>query len=415
MGFEKKRVVVTGIGGVTPLGNNFMTTWEAIKHQKNGVGPLTKCSLGEAYAVRVAAEVKDFDPTQWVDAKELRRMDLTVHYGLIAALEAVRDAGLKITENNAHRIGVWIGSGMGGFTTIMDQHQTLLTKGPRRVSPFFVPMAISDMVSGQVAIYTGAQGPNGCTVTACASGTNSIGEAFEKIQLGKAEAMIAGGAEAPINDLAISGFHNMKALSTNPDPEAASRPFDANRDGFVIGEGAGILVLEELEHARSRNARIYAEIVGYGTSGDAYHITAPDPAGKGSYFAMKNAMEDAGLVLQNVDYINSHGTSTPLNDKLETKAIKHLFNEHANHLAISSTKSMTGHMLGAAGGIEAGITAMSLYEGVIPSTIHYQHPEEECDLDYVTEGTRKKNIHVALSNSLGFGGHNATLALRVYQ
>ncbi|MBX9971970.1 beta-ketoacyl-ACP synthase II [Cytobacillus firmus] len=411
---NKRRVVVTGIGAVTPLGNNTETTWNNIKSGVSGVGPLTRLNADE-YPAKVAAEVKDFDPEEYIDKKDARKMDRFTHYAVASSFMAVKDANLQITDENAHRIGVWIGSGIGGMETFENQYETFMKRGYRRVSPFFVPMMIPDMATGQVSIYLGAKGFNSCTVTACATGTNSIGDAFKVIQRGDADAMISGGAEAPITKMSVAGFCANTALSTNPDPKTASRPFDQNRDGFVIGEGAGIVVLEELEHALARGAKIYAEIVGYGATGDAYHITAPAPGGEGGARAMKMAIEDGGLKPEDIDYINAHGTSTDYNDKFETLAIKEVFGEHAYKLAVSSTKSMTGHLLGAAGGIEAIFTVLAMKEGILPPTINLENPDPECDLDYVPNKAREKEITAAMSNSLGFGGHNATIVFKRYE
>jgi 3-oxoacyl-[acyl-carrier-protein] synthase II len=411
---EKRRVVVTGIGAVTPLGNDAETTWKNLIAGKSGIGPLTRLNADE-YPAKVAAEVKDFQIERFVDKKDARKMDRFTHYAVAAAMMAVKDANLTINEENATHVGVWIGSGIGGMETFENQFETFLNRGYKRVSPFFVPMMIPDMATGQVSIMLGAKGVNSCTVTACATGTNSIGDAFKVIQRGDADVMITGGAEAPITRMSVAGFCANTALSTNPDPQTASRPFDLNRDGFVIGEGAGIVVLEELEHALKRGAKIYAEIVGYGSTGDAYHITAPAPEGEGGARAMKMALADAGLRPEEIDYINAHGTSTAYNDKYETAAIKEVFGEHAYKLAVSSTKSMTGHLLGAAGGIEAIFTALAIKEGIIPPTMNLQTPDPECDLDYVPNEARKKEIKAAISNSLGFGGHNATIALRKYE
>ncbi|WP_394583284.1 beta-ketoacyl-ACP synthase II [Cytobacillus firmus] len=411
---NKRRVVVTGIGAVTPLGNNTETTWKNIKSGVSGVGPLTRLNADE-YPAKVAAEVKDFNPEDFFDKKDARKMDRFTHYAVASSMMAVRDANLQITDENAHRIGVWIGSGIGGMETFENQYEIFMKRGYRRVSPFFVPMMIPDMATGQVSIYLGAKGFNSCTVTACATGTNSIGDAFKVIQRGDADAMISGGAEAPITKMSVAGFCANTALSTNPDPKTASRPFDQNRDGFVIGEGAGIVVLEELEHALARGAKIYAEIVGYGATGDAYHITAPAPGGEGGARAMKMAIEDGGLKPDDIDYINAHGTSTDYNDKFETLAIKEVFGEHAYNLAVSSTKSMTGHLLGAAGGIEAIFTVLAMKEGILPPTINLENPDPECDLDYVPNKAREKEITAAMSNSLGFGGHNATIVFKRYE
>lgn len=410
----KRRVVVTGIGAVTPLGNDIETTWKGILEGKSGIGPLTRVNSDE-YPVKVAAEVNDFNIGSYVDRKEARKMDRFTHYAIAASKMAVEDAKLLITEENAARIGVWIGSGIGGMETFETQFETFLSRGYRRVSPFFVPMMIPDMATGQVSIYLGAKGVNSCTVTACATGTNSIGDAFKVIQRGDADAMITGGAEAPITKMSVAGFCANTALSTNPAPETASRPFDSNRDGFVIGEGAGIVVLEELEHALARGANIYAEIVGYGSTGDAYHITAPAPGGEGGVRCMQMAIADGNLSPDDIDYINAHGTSTEYNDKYETMAIKEVFGEHAYKLAVSSTKSMTGHLLGAAGGVEAIFTVLAIKESIMPPTINLQNPDPECDLDYVPNQARKREIQAAISNSLGFGGHNATIAFKKFQ
>lgn len=409
----KKRVVITGIGAVTPLGNTAKETWQGIIEGKSGIGPLTRLDADQ-FPAKVAAEVKDFSIEQFVDRKEARKMDRFTHYALAASIEAMNDAGLELDEKTALRTGVWIGSGIGGMETYENQFRTFLDKGVRRVSPFFVPMMIPDMASGQVSIHFGAKGINSCTVTACASGTNSIGDAFKVIQRGDADVMITGGAEAPITNMAVAGFCSNTALTTNADPTTASRPFDQNRDGFVIGEGAGIVILEELEHALARGATIYAEVCGYGSTGDAHHITAPAPEGEGAARAMKQAIEDGDVRLEEIGYINAHGTSTPYNDLFETQAIKSVFGEHARELAVSSTKSMTGHLLGAAGGIEAIFTALALKEGILPPTINLTMPDPQCDLDYIPNQARSKDIKAAMSNSLGFGGHNASLVLKKY-
>ncbi|WP_153124917.1 beta-ketoacyl-ACP synthase II [Peribacillus tepidiphilus] len=409
----KRRVVVTGLGAVTPVGNDVTTAWENILKGISGIGPLTRLNADE-YPAKVAAEVKDFTIEEFIDKKEARKMDRFTHYAVAASLMAVKDANLEITEENATRVGVWIGSGIGGMETFESQYETFLNRGYRRVSPFFVPMMIPDMATGQVSITLGAKGFNSCTVTACATGTNSIGDAFKVIQRGDADVMITGGAEAPITKMSVAGFCANTALSTNPDPATASRPFDANRDGFVIGEGAGIVVLEELEHALGRGAKIYAEIVGYGATGDAYHITAPSPGGEGGARAMKMALNDAGLKPEDIHYINAHGTSTPYNDKFETMAIKEVFGDHAYKLAVSSTKSMTGHLLGAAGGVEAIFTILAVKENVLPPTMNLETPDPDCDLDYVANASRKEQVNAAISNSLGFGGHNATIVFKKY-
>lgn len=410
---DKNRVVITGIGAVTPLGLNAETTWENAINGVSGIGKLSRIDP-ENFPVKVAGEVNGFDPTAFIDRKEARKMDRFTQFAVASSLMAVKDAELEITEENATRVGVWIGSGIGGMETYEEQFEIFQKKGYRRVSPFFVPMLIPDMASGQVSIILGAKGINSCTVTACATGTNSIGDAFKVIQRGDADVMITGGAEAPITSMALAGFSSAKALSFNPDPETACRPFDADRDGFIMGEGAGILILESLESAKKRGARIYAEIVGYGSTGDAYHITAPAPEGEGGVRAMKQALQDANMNPEEIDYINAHGTSTEYNDKFETIAIKTVFGDHAYKLAVSSTKSMTGHLLGAGGAVEAIFSIKAIKEGIIPPTINYQTPDPDCDLDYVPNEARKKEIKAVLSNSLGFGGHNATLIFKAY-
>lgn len=408
---EKRRVVVTGIGAISPVGNSAEESWESVLAGKSGVGPLTRLD-SEQFPVKVAAEVKDFDIEEYIPRKDARKMDRFTHYAIAASVMAMKDANLELEGDLALRTGVWIGSGIGGMETHEQQFRTFLEKGYRRVSPFFVPMMIPDMASGQVSILLGAKGINSCTVTACASGTNSIGDAFEVIRRGDADVMITGGAEAPITTMSVAGFCANTALSLNPDPETASRPFDAERDGFVIGEGAGILILEEYEHAVARGAKIYAELVGYGSTGDAHHITAPAPGGEGGARAMAQAIEQGGITPDKIDYINAHGTSTPYNDLFETMAAKTVFGEHAYKLAMSSTKSMTGHLLGAAGGLEAIFTVKALQEGILPPTTNFVNADPECDLDYVTEGARKADIEYAMSNSLGFGGHNASLVFK---
>ncbi|AZV51900.1 beta-ketoacyl-[acyl-carrier-protein] synthase II [Bacillus pumilus] len=411
---DKKRVVVTGLGALTPLGNDVESTWKNAVAGVSGVGPITRVDSSE-YTAKVAAELKDFNIEDYMEKKEARKMARFTQYAVVAAQKALEDSRLEITDEIAPRVGVWVGSGIGGLETFEEQFEVYSNKGARRVSPFFVPMMIPDMATGQISIALGAKGVNSCTVTACATGTNSIGDAFKVIQRGDADAMITGGTEAPLTKMSFAGFCANKALSTNPDPETASRPFDKNRDGFVMGEGAGIVVLEELEHALKRGATIYAEIVGYGSTGDAYHITAPAPNGEGGVRAMKEAIRDAGLSVEEIDYINAHGTSTPYNDKFETMAIKEVFGEHANQLSISSTKSMTGHLLGAAGGVEAIFSVLAIKDSVIPPTINLETPDEECDLDYVANEARSKEVQVALSNSLGFGGHNATIIFKKYE
>ncbi|WP_162990321.1 beta-ketoacyl-ACP synthase II [Mesobacillus foraminis] len=410
----KKRVVVTGIGAVTPSGNDALTTWENIKNGVSGIGALTKFDT-ERYNVRLAGEVKDFAPEKYMDAKEAKRMGRFTQFAVAASRMAINDAEVKVDETvSPERIGVWIGSGIGGLGEFEDQHKRFMDKGPRRVNPFTIPMFIPDMASGRVSIELGAKGINNCSVTACASGANSIGDAFRVIQNGDADIMISGGTEAAITEMTVAGFTNMTALSTNPDPATASRPFDQNRDGFVIAEGAGILILEELEHALKRGAKIYGEMVGYGATGDAHHITAPAPQGEGAQRAMSLALNDAGLEPSTVDYINAHGTSTPYNDLYETQAIKEIFGEHAYKLSISSTKSMTGHMLGAAGAVEAMLSLLAIKEGIMPPTINYETPDPELDLDYIPNTSKEGQVDVVLSNSLGFGGHNVSLIFKKY-
>ncbi|EAF1791406.1 beta-ketoacyl-[acyl-carrier-protein] synthase II [Listeria monocytogenes] len=408
---DKRRVVVTGVGAVTPIGNDAETSWENAKKGVNGVAKMTRLNPDD-FPVKIAAELKDFDVEKYLEKKEARKMDRFTHYAIASAEMAVQDSGLVIDDSNANRVGVWIGSGIGGMETFETQYEIFLNRGHRRVSPFFVPMMIPDMGSGQVSIRFGAKGINSTTVTACATATNSIGDAFKVIERGDADAMITGGAEAPITKMSLAGFTANKALSLNPDPETACRPFDKDRDGFIIGEGAGIVILEEYEHAKARGAKIYAEIVGYGATGDAYHITAPAPNGEGAARAMKMAIDDAGLTPDKVDYINAHGTSTPYNDEYETQAIKTVFGEHAKKLAISSTKSMTGHTLGASGGIEAIFALLTIRDNIIAPTIHLKNQDKVCDLDYVPNEAREANVNVVISNSFGFGGHNATLVFK---
>jgi 3-oxoacyl-[acyl-carrier-protein] synthase II len=411
---SKRRVVVTGLGAVTPIGNDVRTFWTNALAGKSGAGPITHFDAS-AHDVRFAAEVKDFDAAQCGDRKEVRKMDRFTQYGMAAAAMAVEDSGLAIRNGDAHRVGVLVGSGIGGIETLENQHKVLMDKGPGRISPFFIPMMIVNMATGLISMRFGAKGPSNSTVTACASGANAIGDAFRIIQYGDADAMIAGGAEAPITPMSVGGFASMKALSTrNDDPTRASRPFDADRDGFVIGEGAGVVVLEELERARRRGARIYCELAGYGYTADAHHMTAPAPGGEGAARSMREAIEDAGLEAGDIGYLNAHGTSTPLNDRFETLAVKSVLGEHAKRVAVSSTKSMTGHLLGAAGGIEFIILALVHHEGQVPPTINYETPDPECDLDYVPNQSRTAEIRAALSNSLGFGGHNVTLATIQY-
>ena len=411
---SRKRVVITGLGAVTPIGNTAKETWANALKGKNGIAEITNIDT-EQFNVHIGGEVKNLNIEDHIDRKEARRMDKFTQFAIIAADEAVKDAKLEITDDNAERIGVWIGSGIGGIQSLEDGFIALTTKGPRRVSPFFVPMMIPDMASGQVSIRHGAKGPNGATVTACATGTNSIGDAFKIIERGQADVMITGGTEAPITNMGVAGFQANRALSSSNDPDYASRPFSADRDGFVIAEGSGVVVIEELEHALARCAHIYAEIVGYGSTGDAHHITAPAPNGEGGARAMKEALKDAGIEAEQVQYINAHGTSTPYNDEFETMAIRTVFKDHADNLLVNSTKSMTGHMLGGAGGMEAIITAMSLQEGKVHPTINLTNQAPECDLNYVKDGAVDLDIEYAISNSLGFGGHNATLVFKKYQ
>lgn len=410
-----KRVVITGCGIVSPLGCTLAEFWEGISKGKSGVGPVTYFDTTD-YSCKIAAQVKGFQPERFIEKKDLRHLDRFVQYALVAAIEAVADSGIDLKSEDLSSIGVIVGSGIGGLGTIEAQHKVFLEKGPRRVSPFFVPMFISNMASGQISIYLGAKGPNTSVATACAAGNNSVGDAFKILQRGQAEVMIAGGTEAMITPLGLAAFCSARsvAVSFNDCPERASRPFDRDREGFVMGEGAGVVVLETLERALKRRAKIYAEILGYGLSGDAYHITAPDPEGEGAAMAMKMALADAGIPAQSVDYINAHGTSTPLNDKIETQAIKKVFGEHAYKVPISSTKSMTGHMLGAAGGAELIVCAMAIEKGLLPPTINLENRDPECDLDYVPNMAKPHDIEVAMSNSFGFGGHNATLIIKKY-
>jgi 3-oxoacyl-[acyl-carrier-protein] synthase II len=409
-----RRVVVTGLGALSPVGNTAEEFWSSLVQGRSGVGPITKFDT-EGYPTRIAGEVRNFDPLNFVDKKDARRLDPYLQYAVASSVLAVQDAALDTGKVDSTRFGVLIGSGIGGITTLLESHRNLLEKGPDRVSPFFIPMLIVNMASGLVSIRFGAKGPNSSVVTACATGNHAIGDSYKIIQRGDADVMIAGGSEAIIIPLTIAGFCSMKAMSTrNDEPTKAMRPFDATRDGFVCGEGAGILVLELLEHALARDARIYAEIVGYGMTGDAHHMTAPDPEGDGAARAMAMAVRDAGLEPAAIGYINAHGTSTPYNDKFETLAIKSVFGEHARRLAVSSTKSMTGHLLGAAGGVEAIATVLALHHGVLPPTINYETPDPECDLDYIPNQARKQHVEVALSNAFGFGGTNATIAFRAY-
>lgn len=410
----KRRVVITGIGALTPIGNTAKETWENALDGVNGIDKITRFDNSE-FSIHVAGELKDFNIEDYLDKKESRRMDRFTQYAVVASDEAVKDSGLVIDENNDTRVGVWIGSGIGGIQALQDGFKVLYEKGPRRVSPFFVPMMIPDMASGQVSIRHGAKGPNGATVTACATGTNSIGDAFKIIERGQADVMISGGTESPITEMGVAGFQANRALSKSEDPDYASVPFSKDRDGFVIGEGAGVVVIEELEHALARGAHIYAEIVGYGMTGDAYHITAPAENGEGGARAMAEALKDAEVKPEEVGYINAHGTSTGYNDLYETLALKTVFGEHAPNLLVNSTKSMTGHLLGATGAVEAIIASLSLQNGKVHPTINLTNPDPECDLNYVPDGVVESDIKYAMSNSLGFGGHNASLLFKKYE
>lgn len=407
-----RRVVVTGVGLVSPLGTGNRKNWEALVAGRSGVGRITRFDATD-FPVQIAGEVKDFNPEAFIEKKEIKKMDLFIQYSLAAAQFAMEDSGLQITEANAERVGVLVGAGLGGLPTIEKYHLALQEGGYKKISPFFIPMLITNLAPGHISIKYGAKGPNLSSVSACATGTHSIGDAFHMIARGDADAMIAGGTESTVTPLAIGGFSVMRALSNrNDDPEAASRPFEKNRDGFVLAEGAGIIILEEFEAAKKRGAKIYGEVVGYGLTGDAYHLTAPAPDGEGAARCMKMALDNAGVKPEEVDYINAHGTSTPFNDLYETMAIKKVFGSHAGKLMVSSSKSMTGHMLGAAGGLEAAITLLSMDTGIVTPTINYQEPDPECDLDYVPNTARDAKVNCALSNSFGFGGTNATLLFR---
>jgi 3-oxoacyl-[acyl-carrier-protein] synthase II len=411
----KRRVVVTGLGLITPVGNSVEATWSALMQGRSGVDFIKKFDV-EKFPVKFAAEVKDFDPLTYVEKKEARKMGAFIHYAIAASDEAIKDSGLEITEENAEQIGTYISSGIGDFWAIEREHSKLLYEGPHRVSPFFIPSAIVNLAAGQVSIRHGAKGPNSATATACSAGAHAIGDSFRIIERGDADVMICGGAESAITPMSVAGFAAMRALSTrNDDPQHASRPFERDRNGFVIGEGAGIVILEELERARARGARIYAELVGYGMTADAFHITMPDETGSGAIRVMQKALTDAGVEPEVVDYINAHGTSTPYNDKFETAAIKQAFGEHAYKLAVSSTKSMTGHLLGAAGGIEGVFSVLAIHHKILPPTINYVNPDPECDLDYVPNEPREMEVNYALSNSFGFGGTNAALLFKKYE
>jgi 3-oxoacyl-[acyl-carrier-protein] synthase II len=410
-----RRVVVTGVGLVSPVGIGTQTNWDALCNGVSGIGPITRFDAS-AFSTRFAGEVKHFDPLQWIEKKELKKMDIFIQFAISASQFAMDDAKFTVTPDIAPRVGVFIASGIGGFTTIEREHRALLEGGPRKISPFFIPSAIINLAAGQVSIRFGAKGPNSATCTACTASAHAIGDAWEIIRRGAADAMIAGGSEAAICAMGVGGFAALRALSTrNDDPSHASRPFDKDRDGFVLGEGAGVIVLEELEFAKRRGAPIFAEMVGYGMSGDAYHITAPTEDGDGAYRVMLAALESAGIGPEDVDYVNAHGTSTPHNDRIETIAIKRAFGEHAKKLAVSSTKSMTGHLLGAAGGLEAGITVLAVHHQKIPPTINLEQPDEGLDLDYVPKQARETKIRYALSNSFGFGGTNGSLLFKRYE
>ncbi|HEX8140201.1 MAG TPA: beta-ketoacyl-ACP synthase II [Pyrinomonadaceae bacterium] len=410
-----RRVVVTGLGLVTPVGNSVEDTWSALMAGRSGVDFIKKFDT-ERFTVRFAAEVKDFDPLNYVEKKEARKMGAFIHYAIAAADEAIKDSGLRVTDETAEQVGTYISSGIGDFWAIEREHSKLLDGGPGRVSPFFIPSAIVNLAAGQVSIRHGAKGPNSATATACSAGAHAIGDSFKIIQRGDADVMICGGAESAITPMSVAGFAAMRALSTrNDDPLRASRPFERDRDGFVIGEGAGLMILEELEWAKRRGARIYAELVGYGMTADAFHITMPDETGSGAIRVMQKALKDAGVEPEAVDYINAHGTSTPYNDKFETAAIKKTFGEHAYKVAVSSTKSMTGHLLGAAGGIEGVFSVLAINRGILPPTINYVNPDPDCDLDYVPNEPRQAEIEYVLSNSFGFGGTNAALLFKRYE
>lgn len=411
--YKRKRVVVTGVGAITPIGNTPAEYWEGLLSGRNGIDYITSFDASR-HDCRIAGEVKNFDPHDYLDRKEAKRMDRFSQFGVSAAKQAVADARLAIDELNAEQVGIIIGSGIGGLKVLEDQQTVYLNRGPDRCSPFMIPMMIANMAAGLTAIHTGAKGPNSCSVTACAAGSNAIGDAFRQIQWGYAQAMICGGCEAAITPLGVAGFAAARALSTRNDPANACRPFDRDRDGFVMGEGAGILLLEELEHAKNRGARIYAEIVGYGMTCDAYHMTSPVPGGLGAARAIELALKDGGLTPEMVNYINAHGTSTPANDCTETAAMKKALGDRAYQVAISSTKSMTGHLLGGSGGIEAVATVLAVANDQVPPTINLENPDPECDLDYIPHSSRAQQVNVALSNSFGFGGHNVTLAFKKY-
>ncbi len=410
-----RRVVITGLGAVTPLGNSVDAFWKGLIEGKSGVDYITHFDTSN-HTTKFAAEVKDFSAEGVIDPRELKRIDLYAQYALVAAAEAIQDAGLDFEQEDRDRVGVIVGSGIGGLLSFENEHRKLIERGPRRISPFFIPQMIIDIAAGHISMKYNLKGPNYAVVSACATASHAIGDAFRTIQYGDAEVMVTGGSEAAISPMGVAGFNSMKALSTrNDNPQAASRPFEKNRDGFVMGEGAGIIILEELEHARARGAKIYGEVRGIGFTADAYHITAPAPGGEGAARAMKAAMRDGGLALEEVDYINAHGTSTPANDKNETIAIKTVFGERAYDLNVSSTKSMTGHLLGAAGAVELIATVLAIKHGIIPPTINYEEPDPECDLNYTPNQAVKKEIYAAISNTFGFGGHNAVLAVSRFE
>ena len=412
---ERKRVVITGMGAITPIGNTLEAYWQGLVAGKSGIGPITLFDASK-HKCRIAGEVKGFDPLEYLDAKDAKRTDRFAQFAIAASKQALANAKLTITDLNAEQVGVMIGTGVGGLKVMEEQQAVYLNKGPSRCSPFMVPMMIANMAAGLTAIHTGAKGPNSCAVTACAAGSNAIGDAFRIVQNGYAQAMICGGTEAAITPLSFAGFASARALSTrNDDPDHASRPFDKGRDGFVMGEGAGILILEELEHALSRGAHIYAEMVGYGMTCDAYHMTAPVPGGAGAARSMELALKDAGVPPADVSYINAHGTSTPANDPTETAAIKTALGDYAKQIPVSSTKSMTGHLLGGSGGIEGVAACLAVANDRVPPTINLQNPDDECDLDYVPNKSRAHTVDVAMSNSFGFGGHNVTLVFRKYR
>jgi 3-oxoacyl-[acyl-carrier-protein] synthase II len=415
LGLEKRRVVVTGLGIVSPLGIGLEENWDAVSNGRSGIGPITRFDPKEVNA-KIAGEVKNFNPEDYIEKKEIKKMDTFLHYSLAAGKMAVADSGLVINDENAERVGVLVGSGLGGLSTIEKYHSLMLEKGPKKISPFFIPMLIVNLAPGHISMYFGCKGPNTSIVTACATGNHSIGEAFKIIQRDDADAMIAGGVESTITPLAVGGFCAMKALSTrNDEPERASRPFEKDRTGFVMAEGAGIIMLEEMESAKKRGAKIYGEMMGYGCNSDAHHITAPSPGGEGAARCMNLALKDAGINPEEIDYINAHGTSTYMNDLCETQGMKSVFKDSAKKLWVSSTKSMTGHLLGAAGGVEAVFSLLTIKNGIVPPTINYETPDPECDLDYVPNTAREKQVGKVMSNSFGFGGTNATLIFQKFE